>query len=216
LGKMESNDIRTRVGMVSILPKDGSVWFKASQDLKVHGLNPKEGRVFATYKVPPAGFYGMEANAEGNLYLFGMGKGVIGVLDTKTGKTETYPTPTPGSGPRRGDVDSQDRAWFAEYYAGKVGVFDPKTKEIKEWAVNTPWAGSYDLVIDKNGEAWSGGMHTDYIFRVNPKTNEVTEYLLPTLDVNIRRVDVDNSHSPVAVWVGEVHQAKLANLEPVE
>jgi len=212
----ESNNVRTRVGMVSISPKDGSVWFKASQNLEVHGLNPKEGRVFATYKVPRAGFYGMEPSADGNLYMFGMGKGVIGVLDTKTGKTETYPTPTPDSGPRRGDVDSQNRAWFAEYYAGKFGVFDPKTKEMKEWAMKTPWAGSYDLVIDKNGETWSGGMHTDYIFRVNPKTGEVTEYLLPTLDVNIRRVDVDNSQSPVAVWVGEVHQAKIAKIEPLE
>ena len=200
----------------SISPKDGTVWIKASQDLKVHGLDPKTGKFFATYLVPPAGFYGMEVNAEGNLYLFGMGKGVIGVLDTKTGKTQVYPTPTPASGPRRGDVDKQNRAWFAEYYSGKVGVFDPKTKEMSEWAVNTPWAGSYDLVVDKNGEAWAAGMHTDYIFRVNPKTSEVTEYLLPTLDANIRRVDADNSGSAVKIWVGEVHQAKIARIEPVE
>ena len=70
------------------------------------------------------------------------------LLDTTTGKVETYPTQTPRSGPRRGDVDSQDRAWFAEFYSGKIGMFDPKTKQIQEWSVPTPWAGSYDLVVD--------------------------------------------------------------------
>ena len=59
-------------------------------------------------------------------------------------------------------------------------------------------------------------MHTDFIFRLNPESGEVTEYLLPTLEANIRRIDVDNSTNPVAVWIGENHQAKLAKLEPLE
>ena len=212
----EHNNVHTRVGMISISPKDGTVWFKSSTTLEVYGLDPKADRVFATYAVPPMGVYGMEISSQGNLYLFGLGKSLVGVMDTKTGKTELFPTPTPGGGPRRGDVDSQDRAWFAEYWSGKIGVFDPKTKEMKEWPVPTPWAGSYDLVVDKNKEVWAGGMSTDYVFRLNPATGEVTEYLLPTLDANLRRVDVDNSGDRVAVWVGEVHQAKLAKLEALE
>ena len=59
-------------------------------------------------------------------------------------------------------------------------------------------------------------MHTDYSFRGNPKTGEVTEYLLPALDANLCRVDVDNSGGLVKIWVGEVHQAKIARIEPIE
>ena len=212
----EHDGVMTRTGMVSISPTTGIVWFKASQDLKVHGLDPKTEKVVATYKIPPVGFYGMEVNSQGNLYLFGLAGSVLGVMDTATGKVETYPTPTPGGGPRRGDVDSQDRAWFAEFYSGKIGMFDPKTKKIQEWAVPTRWGGSYDLVVGKNGDVWAGGMHTDYIFRLNPTTGQVTEYLLPTLETNIRRVDVDNSTTPPSVWVGENHQGKLAKLEALE
>ena len=79
--------------------------------------------------------------------------------------------------------------------------------------VPTPWAGSYDVVVDKNDEAWASGMHTDYIFRLNPTTSQVTEYLLPTLAANIRRIDVDNSTTPVAGWVGENHQGKIDKVE---
>jgi hypothetical protein len=37
--------------------------------------------------------------------------------------------------------------------------------------------------------------------------------MLPTVNANIRHIDVDNSTSPVAVWVAEVHQGKIARIE---
>lgn len=208
------NNVRTRVGMQSHTP-DGTVWFKQSQNLMVHRLDPKTGEI-ADYSLPDVGFYGMEPNSKGNLYLFGMAKGVIGELDGRTGKVALYPTPTPNSGPRRGDVGVQDRAWFAEFYAGKFGMFDPNTKQIQEWAMSAPYADPYDVVVDKNGEVWAGGMKTDYIFRLNSATGQITEYLLPTVNVNIRRIDADSSTTPVSVWLGENHQAKIARIEPLE
>jgi hypothetical protein len=59
-------------------------------------------------------------------------------------------------------------------------------------------------------------MHTDFVFRLNPETGEVIEYLMPTLEVNVRRIDVDNSTNPPAVWIGENHQAKLIKIEALE
>jgi streptogramin lyase len=212
----EHDGVKTRTGMVAISPETGVVWFKASQDRLVHGFDPKQGKVIASHKVPPVGFYGMEPDSRGNLVMFGMPGSVIGVMDPASGEVSTYPTPTPRAGPRRGQLDAQDRAWFAEFYAQKIGMFDPRTTEIKEWGLGTPYGGTYDAVPDNNGEVWSGGMHTDYIFRLNPATGEVTRYLLPRLGVNIRRMDVDDSTSPVAVWIGENHHAKLAKIEPLE
>ena len=95
-------------------------------------------------------------------------------------------------------------------------MFDPKTKQIKEWPVEPrPWSGPYDVVVDKNGEVWGGGEFTDYVFRLDPKTGNVTRYLLPTVDINMRNVTVDNATTPVTFWVGENHQAKIAKLEPL-
>jgi len=43
---------------------------------------------------------------------------------------------------------------------------------------------------------------------------QFVEYMLPTVNANIRHIDVDNSSSsnPIAVWVAEVHQGKIAKL----
>ena len=142
---------------------------------------------------------------------------VIGELIAATGKWTLYPTPTPNSGSRRADMDSQDRLWFAEYYAGKIGMFDTKTKQFKEWDIPpTPWSGPYDVVVDKNGEVWAGGEYADNVYRLNPANGEVTTYPLPSQEMNIQRMAVDDSTAPVTVWAGENHRARLARVEPLD
>ena len=54
----------------------------------------------------------------------------------------------------------------------------------------------------------------DLILRLNPKTGQFVQYMLPTLDANIRHIDVENSSNSIAVWVAEVHQGKIAKIEP--
>ena len=97
-----------------------------------------------------------------------------------------------------------------------IGMLDPKTGKIQEWPLPTPWTSPYDVVTDKNGDAWTAGMSTDLILRLDHKTGKFTEYMLPTVNANIRHIDVDNSASPVAVWVAEVHQGKIAKIEPLD
>jgi streptogramin lyase len=71
-------------------------------------------------------------------------------------------------------------------------------------------------MADKNGEAWTAGMGTDLIVRLDPQTGRFTEYLLPTVDANIRWIEVDNSTTPVTAWVAEVHQGKIAKIEALD
>jgi streptogramin lyase len=70
--------------------------------------------------------------------------------------------------------------------------------------------------MDKNGDVWSAGMSTDLILRLNPQTGQFIEYMLPTVDANIRHIDVGNSSNPIAVWVAEVHKGKIAKIEPLD
>ena len=126
----------------------------------MHRLDPKTGeiKVFPYPEARPMRFYGIEADSRGNLYGASLQLAMIGELNGETGEWNLYPTPTPDSGSRRGDIDSQDRFWFAEYYVGKIGMFDTRTKQFKEWDIPpTPWSGPYDVVVDKNGEVWASG-----------------------------------------------------------
>ena len=208
-------------GMLALSP-DGTVWGRDSSNATK--LDPKTGET-VKYPFPKQlpgipwslRFYGVEADSQGNLYNASLQSGLIGELNAKTGQWALYPTPTPDSGPRRADMDRHDRFWFAEYYAGKIGMFDPKTKQFKEWDVPpTPWSGPYDVVVDKNGEVWAGGEFTDNVFRLNPANGQVTTYPLPTLEMNVQRIDVDNSTTPVTVWAGENHRAKIVKVEPLD
>ena len=71
-----------------------------------------------------------------NLYLASINSHKIGMLDAKTGEWWLYSPPTAQAGPRRGDVDSKDRFWFAEYFAGQIGMFDPENQANKGMATS--------------------------------------------------------------------------------
>ena len=53
----------------------------------------------------------------------------------KTGDVKMFEVPTAGSAPRRGQMDSQDRLWFAQYRGDRIAMFDTKTEAFKEWRV---------------------------------------------------------------------------------
>ncbi len=159
--------------------------------------------------------YGIAVDSENNYYGMNMAGEYIIRVDKKTMNVTPFRTPTRNSNPRRGQMDSEGRLWFAEHRGNKIGMFDTKTEQFQEWAVPTPWNGPYDAMLDKNGDAWTGGMFNDRVVRLKTKTGEMTEYLLPR-STNIRRVAVDNSTNPATFWVGNNHGASLIKLEPTE
>jgi virginiamycin B lyase len=232
----EYNDAHAIQPQVAAAP-DGTAWFPGGENLLIFKLDPETGGITAfpmypdyhpdekssgiiqfSYSEKPTGHstYGLAADSKSNVYICDIVGGSIGKIDGKTGKVTLFKTPTLNSGPRRVSVDSLDRVWFGEYYADKLGMFDSKTEQFKEWTAPTPWVGPYPAKADKNGEAWTSGMGADLILRLDPKTGKFTEYMLPTVNANIRHIDVDNSVSPVAVWVAEVHQGKIAKIEPLD
>lgn len=226
------NDSQSRCAHVAIGGPGDAMWMSDSANRRMFKFEPRTGQFlaydsFPNYTAPKgatsietAGMkstghrtYGIGIDSKGNGYFADIAGGTIGEVDANTGRVTLYPTPTPDSGPRRTYMDNQDRYWFGENYASKLGMFDTKTKKFSEWEPPTPWSGPYPAIQDKNGDVWTGGMSTDYVYRLNPQTGKFTEYLLPTLNANIRKIDVDNSTNPVSIWVAEVHQGKIAKLE---
>jgi len=196
---------------------DGKVWLQDAGTYTVLRLDVKSGEfeVFEPFSIPRPNIYDVISDAQNNVYFTVFGRENIGSIDAKTGKIALYPTPTRGSAPRRGMMDSQGKLWFGENRANRIGMFDTKTQTFKEWVAPTPESWPYDATADKNGDVWSGGEFSDRIERLNPKTGEIVEYLLPRF-TNVRRVFVDNATTPVTFWVGNNHGASVVKLEPLD
>lgn len=159
--------------------------------------------------------YGMAADRQNNLFFMDFGDESVGRVDAATLRATIYPTPTPHSRPRRTMIDASGRVWFAEFAADKLAMFDPGRETIREWDVPTPHSHPYDVYADRNGELWSGSMSDDRVLRFDPATGRTVEYLLPH-QTNIRRIFVDDTTSPVTVWVGNNHHASIVRIEPLE
>ena len=196
---------------------DGKVWLQDAGTYRVFRLDVKSGRfeVFEPYQIPRPNVYDVIPDSSNNGYFLVMGAEEVGRIDAVTGAIEIFKTPTPGSGPRRGMMDAQDRLWFGENRSDSIGMFDTHTRRFQEWKPPTPGTWPYDVTADRNGEVWSGGEYSDRILRLDPKTGRFIEYLLPA-QTNVRRVFVDNSTDPVTFWVGSNHAASIVKLEPVD
>ncbi len=200
---------------------DGKVWTQNNGFAVVHRVDLASGKfeTFEPFKGSKEGethnIYDVIPDSHNNAYFTDFAREHIGRIDARTGKITLYPTPTPHSAPRRGQMDAQDRLWFGEYRGNHIGLFDTKTEKFREWEAPSPWSAPYDVALDKDGDAWTGSMTNDRVLRLDPKTGRITEYLLPR-STNIRRVFVDNSSARPSFWVGNNHGASIVKLEPLD
>jgi len=219
----EFNKPMTQINMASPQRSavDGKVWTQNNGFAIIHRLDLASGQfeTFQPFRDAKSGethnIYDVVPDSHNNAYFTDFSREHIGRVDAKTRKITLYPTPTPHSAPRRGQMDAQDRLWFGEYRGNRIGLFDTKTEQFREWEAPSQWSAPYDVELDKNGEAWTGSMANDRVLRLDPKTGQMTEYLLPR-STNIRRVFVDNSTNPVTFWVGSNHGASIVKLEPLD
>jgi virginiamycin B lyase len=197
---------------------DGKVWMINAGITAVQRLDLASGKfeTFEPFRGSPKvhNIYDVIADSQNNAYFTDLANGDIGRIDGKTAKITLYAM-TPGSGPGRGMMDPQDRLWFGEYRRNGIGMFDTRTERFQEWLTPKPWTAPYDIALDKNGEVWTGSMLSDRVLRLDPKTGQFTEYLLPK-STNVRRVFVDNSTTPVTLWIGINHGAFIIKLEPLD
>jgi streptogramin lyase len=212
--------------MVENVKSDGKVWVMESTGRRIQRLDIRSGAwespipLFQDIpKDSPAAsrkhfVYDMHSDGK-TIYLLDYYSEYIGKLDFKTGKVDLIPTPTLDSGPRRGHIDKQGRAWFGEYRGNRIGMLDPRTDKMREWEMPTPFSGPYDVMVDEQGYAWTSGMTSDRVMRLNIATGEVIEYLLPS-PTNVRRVEVVNSAGGVSFWTGSNHGGRLVKVEPLE
>lgn len=193
---------------------DGKVWAIDSGSYTIYRLDLVTGKyeIFKPFPDPSPNIYDISPDPQNNAYFTVFGGDQVGRIDAKTKEVTLYKTPTKNSNPRRGEIDSRGLFWFGEFGGSRIGMFNTKDLSFKEWTPPSPWSFPYDVVADKNGEAWAGSTMTDRVMRLDPKSGQMVEYLMPR-DTNIRRVFVDNSTSPVTVWIGNNHGASIIKIE---
>lgn len=186
----------------------GNVWYLQEG---YHMLDPKTGKVTDIPEVPKdaeGATYDMETDAQGRGFMNMFRESAVGMYDPATKKFETYPTPTHGAGPRRGDMDDQGRPWMGLYWAGRIGMFDPKTKQVKEFSLipdhrpfGPPFLSPYSLAVDdKNQIVWTNDFNSRRTFKVDIKTGQSTEYFMP-LPYEVRDLTVEDTAARPTVWI---------------
>lgn len=136
-------------------------------------------------------------------------------VNSRTGVTHVYATPTAHSGPRRGHADEAGRFWFAEFFTDKIALLDPKTASIKEFPLSTKYMQAYAAAPDKRGNVWTSSMGSDRVVRLDPRTGDSTEYLMPVY-YDARTVRIDRSASTTTVWLPNKNLAQLIRIEVPE
>jgi streptogramin lyase len=192
------------------LDPEGNVWFlqRASGQLTKIDTNNEELKP-TSYVLPKnQGIYDTDTDSKGRTDLYIWTEGKIGIFDPKTVEYVEYKTPTPMSGPRRGQIDGQDRLWAGEFYAGQLMMLDPDKKIIKEYPLVTgtkpytaPYAEPYSASADdKNQIVWTHDFSSSRLYRVDMNSGQSTEYMTPS-NYEVRDLKVDAAAARPTVWV---------------
>ena len=191
------------------LDPDGNVWnLQRNGDLVKIDTSSEELKR-TTFQIPKnRGIYDTDTDSKGRTHLYIWQEGKIGIFDPRTVEYAEYLTPTPMAGPRRGQIDGQDRLWAAEFYAGQLLMFDPDKKVIKEYPlVNgtkpyaAPYAEPYSASADdKNQIVWTHDFSSGRLYRIDMNTGQSTEYMTPS-NYEVRDLKVDTAAARPTVWV---------------
>jgi streptogramin lyase len=189
------------------LDPDGNVWHHEERN-PVTKLNTSTGEV-THYPVPPSdGIYDMDSDSKGRFLINIWRNNKIGVFDPKTEKYAEYKLPTPQAGPRRGEIDRQDRLWVTEFYASQIAMFDPNTGTTKEYPLfpgskpfTAPYAQPYSLSVDnKNQTVWTNDFLASRLYKVDIRTGKTTEYFTPT-NYELRDLTVEENAPRPTLWL---------------
>ena len=205
------------------LDPSGNVWYLERSGQKLTKLDTNSAELKQTSFVVPKnqGIYDTDTDSKGRTDFYIWTEAKIGVFDPRSLDYVEYKTPTPMSGPRRGQIDGQDRLWAAEFYAGQVLMVDPDRKVVKEYPLiagskpyTAPYAEPYSASADdKNHIVWTHDFSSSRLYRIDMNTGQSTEYLTPT-NYEVRDLKVDTAAERPTVWVPAYRPpSKLVKIE---
>jgi len=153
------------------------------------------------YPLPGIGFvHDVAAAADGAVWYTDQGKGMLGRLDPKTGKTEEIAL-GPHAAPHGVIVGPEGAAWITEGGQNAIAKVDPGTRKVTLFALPKEFANANlnTAAFDKQGKLWFTGQRGVH-GRVDPATGKVDTWASPR----------PGSYGITATPAGEVWFAGLA------
>jgi streptogramin lyase len=189
----------------------GKVWFQEEEGVVQLDLTSGEKKLHPIaldgYNLDDA-TYGMDTDSKGRsiFNLWRLGK--MGVFDPQTEKFVQYPVPTPGAGPRRGELDANGNTWLGLYWAGRVARFNADSGEVREFPLlpdhkpyTPPFPSPYTASVDdKHQIVWANDFNSARIFSIDMKTGNSTEYFMPH-PYEIRDMMTDEAAPRPTMWI---------------
>jgi streptogramin lyase len=191
------------------LDPQGNTWTLAANGQLMKLDTSTEALKRTIYPIPKnAGIYDIDTDSKSRTDLYIWREGKVGIFDPANLEYKDYPTPTPMSGPRRGQIDAQNRLWAAEFYAGQVLMFDPDHQQLKEYPLiegvkpyTAPYAEPYSASVDdKNHVVWTNDFSSSRIYKIDTVTGKSVEYMTPS-NYEIRDFKVEVGAPRPTVWI---------------
>jgi virginiamycin B lyase len=203
------------------LDPDDNVWYEENGKLIKVDTSSKTLKQ-AIYPIAANdGIYDIDTDSKGRTDIYLWNNGKIGTFEPQSMEYAEHKLPTPMAGPRRGQIDAQDRLWAAEFYAGRIAMCDPDKKVIKEYpliagqeAYTAPYPMPYTTSVDdKNQIVWTTDFNSSRIYRFDIKTEKMTEYVMPS-NYEVRHLKADPSAPRLTVWLPAYRPpSKLVKIE---
>ena len=191
------------------LDADNNLWTLQRNGELIKLDTTNEAAKPTTFLIPKnRGTYDTDTDSKGRTHLYIWRDAKVGIFDPKTVEYTEYKTPTPMAGPRRGQIDAQNRLWAAEFYAGQILMFDPDNKILKEYPLvngakpyTAPYAEPYSASVDdKNQIVWTNDFSANRLYRIDISTGHSTEYMTPS-NYELRDLKVETGTERPTVWV---------------
>ena len=116
--------------------------------------------------------------------------------------------------PRRMGADpNADVVWVGLYCSDKIARIDTQTHQVTQIPMPYKYSRPYGMMVDRDHNVWINMLNTDMIAKYNPATQKFTQYQLPTRGTDIRQIALDNSTTPVTVYVGYTRENKVTRLQ---
>ena len=129
----------------------------------------------------PAGSHPHDVAAapDGTVWYTGQRKGVLGILDPRTGKVDEVPLGQ-GSAPHGVIVGPDGAAWITDGGQNAIVRYDPRSKQLKSWPLpaDTGYANLNTAAFDKKGRIWFTGQ-TGFHGRLDPAANDMKVWKSP-------------------------------------
>jgi streptogramin lyase len=196
--------------------KSGMVWYEDFAVGIVGRLNPMTGEVKewqdpSTKPGFPAGFQGMDWDAQGNLWLGRHDWNSIAKFDPKAEKFSDFPFASgvkadfvsiTGDGKVWAKDNGSDSVYRVDPATGEATKFDQFPPEMMAKDYKGPRRHIYGITSDPAGNLYEADIQGGALFQLNGETGKVTMYEIPTKDAGPRRMHMDGQGR---VWIGEYY-----------